>query len=45
MFVPSTQPSNGPASISSIVNARSEPANATAPAWNDSRPAPEPAGS
>ena len=44
MFVPSTQPSNGPASISSIVNARSDPANATAPAWNDSRPAPEPDG-
>src|SRR5215203_5841445 len=36
MFVSSTQPSNGPASTSSRVNARSEPAKVTAPAWNDS---------
>ncbi len=42
---PSAHASNPPASISSILNARSEPANGKAPAWNDSRPAPEPDGS
>ncbi len=45
MSVPSTHAANVLSAISSLLNARSEPANWIAPAMKESRPAPEPAGS
>ena len=45
MSEPSTHAPKPPAEISSVLNARSEPAKLTAPCWKDSRPPPEPFGS